>query len=135
MLLLSQLTRRIFKGIPNSLRHRVWYKLLDIDAQKRAQNGVYEKMKESGRKYSLDLRQIDLDINRTFRDNVAYRKRYCQRQVQLYNVLVAYSIYNTEIGYCQGMSGITALLLMYLSDEEVYLKNFKIKNKHDLIFI
>jgi hypothetical protein len=87
------------------------------------QAGVYEKMKNSGRQYSLDLRQIDLDINRTFRDNIAYKTRYCQRQVQLYNVLAAYSIYNTEIGYCQGMSGITALLLMYLSDEEVRVKS------------
>ncbi len=38
--------------------------------------------------------------------------------MQLYNILAAYSIYNTEIGYCQGMSTVTALLLMYLSDEE-----------------
>ena len=115
----SKLQERVFKGIPKSIRSRAWYKLLDIDNQKKMQAGVYEKMKNSGRQYSLDLRQIDLDINRTFRDNIAYKTRYCQRQVQLYNVLAAYSIYNTEIGYCQGMSGITALLLMYLSDEEV----------------
>lgn len=112
------LVNRIFKGIPNSLRHRAWFKLLDVEAQKRAQTGVYEKMKTLGRSNSLDLRQIDLDVNRTFRNNVAYSKRYCQRQVQLYNVLAAYSVYNAEIGYCQGMSGVTALLLMYLSDEE-----------------
>ena len=36
-------------------------------------------MKNLAREYSLDLRQIDLDINRTFRNNLAYRKRYCQR--------------------------------------------------------
>ena len=47
--------------------------------QKKLQQGVYEKMKQSGRQYSLDLRQIDLDINRTFRDNIAYKVRYCQR--------------------------------------------------------
>ena len=106
-----------------------------------------QKMRSFARQYSAELRQIDLDINRTFRNNLAYKKRYCQRyfvflvfipffnyflrfifemlffssprQVQLYNILAAYSIYNTEIGYCQGMSTVTALLLMYLSDEEV----------------
>lgn len=36
-------------------------------------------MKNFARKYSLELRQIDLDINRTFRNNYAYKKRYCQR--------------------------------------------------------
>ena len=45
-------------------------------------------------------------------------------QQQLYNILAAYSIYNTEIGYCQGMSTVTALLLMYLSDEEVIVISF-----------
>ena len=27
-------------------------------------------------------------------------------------------MYNTEVGYCQGMSQIAAILLMYLNDEE-----------------
>uniref|UniRef100_A0ACB8FMM3 Uncharacterized protein n=1 Tax=Sphaerodactylus townsendi TaxID=933632 RepID=A0ACB8FMM3_9SAUR len=32
----------------------------------------------------------------------------------------AYSIYNTEVGYCQGMSQITALLLMYMNEEDAF---------------
>ncbi|CAF0798358.1 unnamed protein product [Brachionus calyciflorus] len=114
----DKLVSRIFKGIPNSMRNAAWQKLLEIEVQIKAQAGVYEKMKTFARKYSLELRQIDLDINRTFRNNYAYKKRYCQRQKQLYNVLAAYSVYNTEIGYCQGMSTLTAALLMYISDEE-----------------
>lgn len=39
------------------------------------------------------------------------------KQQQLFNVLVAYSMYNTEVGYCQGMSEIAALLLMFMSEE------------------
>ena len=31
---------------------------------------------------------------------------------------VAYSMYNQEIGYCQGMSQLAALLLIYLNEEE-----------------
>jgi len=41
----------------------------------------------------------------------------CYRQQALFHVLAAYSMYNTEIGYCQGMSQIAALLLMYLNEE------------------
>ena len=33
-------------------------------------------------------------------------------------MLAAYSMYNCEVGYCQGMSQIAALLLMYLNHEE-----------------
>jgi len=39
------------------------------------------------------------------------------RQQALFHVLAAYSLYNTEIGYCQGMSQIAALLLMYFNEE------------------
>lgn len=33
---------------------------------------------------------------------------------------VAYSMYNQEVGYCQGMSQIAALLLMYLNEEDAF---------------
>ena len=75
----AKLQERVFKGIPNSIRGRAWYKLFDIDTKKRTQAGVYEKMKKSGRQYSLDVRQIDLDINRTLRKNITFRIRYCQK--------------------------------------------------------
>ncbi len=69
-----------------------------------------------------------------------FRERYNIRQRALFHVLAAYSVYNTEVGYCQGMSQIgkqqillifvyvpfykgvsfisAALLLMYLTEEE-----------------
>lgn len=50
---------------------------------------------------SNDLGQIDLDINRTFRNTVYFRVRYGSRQRALFRILAAYSVYNTEIGYCQ----------------------------------
>jgi len=39
------------------------------------------------------------------------------RQQALFHVLAAYSMYNTDVGYCQGMSQIAALLLMYFNEE------------------
>lgn len=39
------------------------------------------------------------------------------RQQSLFHVLAAYSVYNTEVGYCQGMSQLAALLLMYMNEE------------------
>ena len=65
-----------------------------------------------------NIGQIDLDVNRTYRDNEMFRERYNSRQQALFYVLAAYSVYNTEVGYCQGMSQIAALLLMYFQEEE-----------------
>lgn len=41
-------------------------------------------------------------------------------QASLYNVLKAYALYDPVIGYCQGMSFVSALLLMYMSEEDVF---------------
>lgn len=44
-------------------------------------------MKNLGCKWSPDVRQIDLDVNRTFRDNIMFRKRYDVKQQQLFYML------------------------------------------------
>jgi hypothetical protein len=49
-----------------------------------------------------------------------FRKRYDVKQQALFHVLAAYSMYNTEVGYCQGMSQIAALLLMYMNEEDAF---------------
>eukprot|EP01084_Bolivina_argentea_P137717 242542_1 len=41
-------------------------------------------------------------------------------QIALYNVLKAFSLYRRDIGYCQGMQAVTALLLMYMTEEEAF---------------
>ncbi|XP_055970649.1 USP6 N-terminal-like protein isoform X4 [Sorex fumeus] len=79
-----------------------------------------KKLKLRARGCSPDIRQIDLDVNRTFRDHIMFRDRYGVKQQSLFHVLAAYSIYNTEVGYCQGMSQITALLLMYMNEEDAF---------------
>ena len=46
-----------------------------------------------------------------------FRERYNTKQQDLFHVLTAYSMYNSEVSYCQGMSQVAALLLMYFSEE------------------
>ncbi|XP_077025558.1 USP6 N-terminal-like protein isoform X4 [Tamandua tetradactyla] len=112
--------RRIYKGIPLQLRGEVWALLLEIPKMKEEMRDLYNKLKHRARGCSPDIRQIDLDVNRTFRDHIMFRDRYGVKQQSLFHVLAAYSIYNTEVGYCQGMSQITALLLMYLNEEDAF---------------
>ena len=105
-------------GVPNSMRSMLWSILLDVSTLKEEKEGVYARMKEYVLLRSPHIRQIDLDVNRTYRDNEMFRERYNSRQQALFYVLAAYSVYNAEVGYCQGMSQIAALLLMYLMEEE-----------------
>ncbi|XP_074854008.1 uncharacterized protein LOC142014786 isoform X2 [Carettochelys insculpta] len=79
-----------------------------------------KKMKEQARSFSAEIKQIDLDVNRTFRNHIMFRDRYGVKQQALFHVLSAYSVYNTEVSYCQGMSQIAAILLMYLNEEDAF---------------
>uniref|UniRef100_A0A8D0GBM2 Growth hormone-regulated TBC protein 1 n=1 Tax=Sphenodon punctatus TaxID=8508 RepID=A0A8D0GBM2_SPHPU len=59
------------------------------------------------------------DMNRTFPDNVQFRKTAdpCLQQT-LYNVLVAYGHHNKAVGYCQGMNFIAGYLILITKNEE-----------------
>ncbi|XP_056311513.1 USP6 N-terminal-like protein isoform X1 [Danio aesculapii] len=116
----DKLVRRIYKGIPLQLRGQVWCLLLDIPKIKEEKKDFYEKLKIRARGLSPDVRQIDLDVNRTYRNHIMFMHRYDVKQQDLFHVLTAYSVYNTEVGYCQGMSQITALLLIYMNEEDAF---------------
>ncbi|XP_021206040.1 USP6 N-terminal-like protein isoform X2 [Bombyx mandarina] len=116
----QKLHRRIYKGIPNSLRIGVWSKLLDVNRMRSDNPGKYREMLKLAKLWSTDVRQIDSDVNRQFREHQFYRERYSEKQCSLFNVLCAYSLYNSEVGYCQGMSGLAGVLLMYMDEEDAF---------------
>ncbi len=56
----EKMINRVHKGVPDAVRGRLWYILLEVDRLKREQKGVYENMRELARRFSPDIRQIDL---------------------------------------------------------------------------
>ncbi|XP_065187144.1 USP6 N-terminal-like protein [Sycon ciliatum] len=112
--------RRIFKGVPDGVRTVVWSKLLDLD-EIRVEGqyaAAYYAAREKGN--YRDIEQIDKDIARRFREHVMFRERYGLGQQTLFRILAAYTMYNQELGYCQGMDSIAGLLMMYMSEEDAY---------------
>ncbi|CAD7684266.1 unnamed protein product [Nyctereutes procyonoides] len=101
----EKLRRRVYKRVPPQVRGQVWLRLLNIDQVKARNAGKY---------------QIDLDVNRTFRSHTMFWDHYGVGQRALFHVLAAYSVYNTEVGYCQGTSEIAAILLMFLPEEDAF---------------
>ncbi|XP_077400348.1 USP6 N-terminal-like protein isoform X2 [Vanacampus margaritifer] len=126
----EKLVRRIYKGIPLQLRGEVWSLLLDIPKIKEEKKDFYEKLKARAKGLSPDIRQIDLDVNRTYRDHIMFMHRYDVKQQALFHVLTAYSMYNMEVGYCQGMSQITALLLIYMNEEDAFWALVRLLSGH-----
>eukprot|EP00804_Cyclotella_cryptica_P029325 CCRYP_018034-RC/>CCRYP_018034-RC protein AED:0.08 eAED:0.08 QI:753/0.75/0.6/1/0.5/0.2/5/0/609 len=50
--------------------------------------------------------------------NIMYREPYGKQALR--RILRAYSLYDTEVGYCQGMNFIAGMLLTFLSEEESF---------------
>ena len=86
----EQLRRRMFKGLPSTLRGAFWSRLFDLDEQLRVNKGYYEILKRKARFSSTYLGQIDLDVHRTYRNHQMFCNRYCLRQKHLFSILAAY---------------------------------------------
>lgn len=116
----EKLRKRTIKGIPLKLRSLIWPKLLNTSKWISENQGTYQRMLTLARQYTTEARQVDADVNRQFRKHIIYRERFSVKQKSLFNVLTAYSIYNTEVGYCQGMAGVAGILLMYMDEEAAF---------------
>jgi hypothetical protein len=56
---------------------KVWMKMLGANELKaNARENLYQELLMRARLVSKDIKQIDLDINRTYRDHVSFRRRY-----------------------------------------------------------
>ncbi|XP_062950716.1 USP6 N-terminal-like protein [Cynocephalus volans] len=115
-----KMSRRVYKGIPPQVRGRAWSLLLGVDKVKMQNPGKYQRMKEQGKMLCQQIQKIDLEVSCTFTNHVMFRDRYGIKQQELFHVLVAFSAYDTEVGYCEGMSHIAAILLMHLNEEDAF---------------
>ena len=69
------------------------------------------------------MRAIQRDLNRTFPEHSFFKESNGLGQEGLLNILKAYSIYDREVGYCQGSPFITGLLLMKVCLHGVLLQD------------
>lgn len=111
-------TRRIRKGIPDCLRGLVWQLISGSRDLLLMHQGVYEQLVL----YETSASELDIirDISRTFPSHVYFQQRHGPGQRSLYNVLKAYSVYDREVGYVQGMGFLAGLLLLYMSEEDAF---------------
>lgn len=130
-----ELKRLIRKGVPPNLRPSVWMSV----------SGAAKKSSTVPHSYYTDLSlavrgketpatlQIDQDLARTFPAHPWLDTPL--GHAALRRVLVAYSYRDSQVGYCQGMNYVAALLLLVMEDEEaafwmlaVLLENILVKD-------
>ncbi|WIA21023.1 hypothetical protein OEZ85_005352 [Tetradesmus obliquus] len=114
----KKLKRRVRKGIPDEFRGLAWQYLSGGRELMQAHPGHYARLLTSGSD-PVDL-EIMRDLNRTFPNHVFFHQRQGPGQQSLFHVLRAYSAHDRQVGYVQGMGFVTAILLMYMSEEEAF---------------
>ncbi|KAM9320779.1 growth hormone-regulated TBC protein 1 [Gastrophryne carolinensis] len=111
--------RYVRKGIPNEHRCYVWMVVSGAQAKMENNPGYYHNVLAEGKKHVKLVDSVVTDLNRTFPDNVRFRKDASPcLQSPLYNVLVAYGHHDSNVGYCQGMNFIAGYLILLTKDEE-----------------
>ncbi|GAM28770.1 hypothetical protein SAMD00019534_119460 [Acytostelium subglobosum LB1] len=113
----TKIGRLAWKSVPDSVRGQLWKLILTPETFQAKSKVTYEQLLNNNSDF---VKQIDLDIDRTYRNHLFFRERFNQGQQSLFNVLKAYSLYDQEVGYCQGMSGIASILLMYMEEEQAF---------------
>lgn len=114
---LPNYTRFLFystEGIPTQLRSRVWGLLLNSSDNFGKINNdwcenLFDNLNDENSPY---LRVIVNDLNRIF-PSLDYFQNEDLGQANLKNILNAYSLYDAEIGYCQGLPFLIALILFH----------------------
>ena len=54
----EKMINRIYKGVPNSVRGKLWHILLGVEVSKAKHPNVYQQMRSIARRHSPDIRQV-----------------------------------------------------------------------------
>lgn len=94
-------------GPPKSIRRVVWRSVASLEEL--SIETLFRQLKEDNSPFE---KLISRDVPRTFPKLGMFREDAGPGQELLGNVLKAYSVYDGEVGYCQGMSFVVAGLLI-----------------------
>lgn len=109
----------IENGIPPKYRYNLWLELSgakNLRVPGEFENLIKEANGDNNEIIKSNIRQIDLDLRRTLPSNIFFND-FVNGQpgpnfYKLQNILYAFSAYNRDIGYCQGMNKIVGNLLL-----------------------
>ncbi|XP_028396564.1 TBC1 domain family member 10A-like [Dendronephthya gigantea] len=111
-----KLKERCRKGIPPAMRGRAWQHLCGAHKLKEKNQGLFLNLVSQTSEWEHTIQK---DLDRTFPFHDMFSKPG-SGQEDLHLVLKAYSLYDTEVGYCQAMAPVSAVLLMHMATEDAF---------------
>ncbi|XP_042855971.1 TBC1 domain family member 1-like isoform X2 [Penaeus japonicus] len=113
------------QGVPKAIRGNVWELLIHqhmsrnpkVVPQVSNYNTPFESMIKD---LTSQHHAILIDLGRTFPTHPYFMQTLGPGQLALFNVLKAYSLLDSDVGYCQGLSFVGGVLLLHAEDEIAY---------------
>lgn len=109
-------------GIPIAQRGAVWKAIVDHKLNGVQSDDYYKNLLAN---YNPGLptpaaRQIELDLLRTLPNNKHYDNPNADGIPKLRRVLLAYSVHNPDVEYCQGFNRLVAIALLFMAEEDAF---------------
>lgn len=124
----KQIKALCWRGVPEALRGEVWQLLAGCHDSSELTEAYRILMTKESPCEQVILR----DIHRTFPAHEHFKEAGGVGQDSLYKIAKAYSIYDNEVGYCQGLTFIVAALLLHMPEEQAFAVLVKMMFDYDL---
>ncbi|KAK0744159.1 rab-GTPase-TBC domain-containing protein [Schizothecium vesticola] len=121
------LSNKIRKGIPPPLRGLVWQSM--SGARDTTLEEAYERLSGESSPYEGIITK---DLGRSFPGVEMFRDAEGDGQRMLGRVLKCFSLYDTKIGYCQGLAFLVGPLLMHMPDKQAFCVLVRLMENYDL---
>lgn len=123
----EELATAIAEGVPDTLRGMMWQHMA-ASKDPELEDSYLRLLRET----SDHEKAITRDLGRTFPHHDFFNDGQGIGQENLFNVLKAYSLYDPQVGYCQGLPFIVAILLLNMPDEEAFSLLVRLMYVYDL---
>ncbi|CAG8673992.1 3784_t:CDS:2 [Acaulospora morrowiae] len=133
----SKMKRYVRKGVPPSLRGRVWFHYSGAEKKMRDHSDLYRQLLLKAQDPRLEneyFEVIERDLHRTFPENIRFKATVVTDNgnstmvstdnipiiQSLRRVLTAFSLYSPNIGYCQSLNYVAGILLLFMEEEKAF---------------
>lgn len=114
-------------GIPPALRGLAWKSMAEAGSS--TLESLYDSL---AAEWTPFVKIIGRDLNRTFPEIKLFREKSGEGQMKLGRVLRAYSAYDMQVGYCQGLTFLTGPLLLHMNDRDAFCVLVKLMEDYEL---
>ncbi|XP_060603835.1 TBC1 domain family member 1-like isoform X2 [Ruditapes philippinarum] len=115
------------QGVPQAKRGEVWEFLMEqhrLRYPSIEENTPQVDYNELLKQLTNHQHAILIDLGRTFPGHPYFSMQLGSGQLALFNLLKAYSLMDSDVGYCQGLSFVAGILLMHM-EETVAFETWK----------